>query len=93
MNNIKYLFLKIKIHDGNRIYTVYELHSTKCNSIKFAIVWYLAHYWGYAQIDRYYKPQLQYWFDGEFMIELDFYKVLTKEDYQRLSDLFYSRVI
>lgn len=89
---MKYLFIKIKVQDGYREHIHKVLHTTTCTNIEFAIIWYIAHYWGYGTLDKNYLPCInihtkrnKWWFDNEITCEVISYSELTEEEYLLLS--------
>lgn len=81
--NIKYLFLRFDIQDGERTHQHKILTQTKAVNIKFAIRKYLLTYWGEGYYDRYYKRYI-FW-NGEIHLKFITYEILTKQEYDFLS--------
>ena len=81
--NIKYLFLRFDIQDGERTHQHKVLTQTKAVDIKFAIRRYLSTYWGEGYYDKYNK--LWYYWDDEISLKFITYEILTKQEYDFLS--------
>lgn len=83
---MKYLFIVLQIHDGERTHTHRVLHTTKCKNINFAAQYYAAHFWGESERDI--DDTWTAW-GGEIDIELEKVVELTEEKYNELHKLFY----
>ena len=82
---MKYLYIELRIIDGNREYTQRSLHSTTAKNILFAAERFAATYWGYGE-----REGEGWLFDGgEVYVEYTKVKELTKEEYENLNRLFY----
>jgi len=81
--NIKYLFLRFDIQDGERTHQHKVLIQTKAFDIKFAIRRYLSTYWGEGYYDK--STKLWYYWDDEISLKFITYEILTKEEYEFLS--------
>ncbi len=74
----RYMYIRIKVQDGDREHTHHCLHTTKCKSLDFAATWFTAHYWGLGVLDNSYTPNFnqsatkpnKWWFDDEIICEL-----------------------
>ena len=82
IENIKYLFLRFDIQDGERTHQHKVLIQTKAFDIKFAIRKYLLTYRGEGYYDRYYKRYI-FW-SVEISLKFITYEVLTKQEYDFL---------
>jgi len=83
---LRYLFITLDVHDGERTHTHRVLHRTKCKNINFAAEYYAAHFWGYAMRE---DCGWSAW-GGEILIEVSKVVELTSSKYEYLSRLFYS---
>ena len=81
--NIKYLFLRFDIQDGERTHQHRVLIQTKAIDIKFAIRRYLLTYWGEGYYDK--SNKLWYYWDDEISLKFITYEILTKQEYDFLS--------
>lgn len=81
--NIKYLFLRFDIQDGERTHQHKVLTQTRANNVEFAIKRYLSTYCGEGYYDKYNK--LWYYWDDEISLKFITYEILTKQEYDFLS--------
>ena len=86
MEKIKYLFIHLKVREGEREHDHKILHTTKCENLDFAAEYYVAHFWGDA--DRV-NDSWEAW-GGEIVITLQRHKELTEEEYNYLQKFLYN---
>lgn len=90
---MKNLYIRINIRDGEREHVHHVLHQTNCESLEFAVEWYVAHYWGIGENDRgrtNFIGQRQgnfWWFDNEITAEVSAWKELNDEEYELLNQI------
>ena len=84
---MKYLFIELKIQDGEREHTHRVLHTTNAKNIQFAAQRYAAQYWGKSELS------FKAWFThgGEIAIEVSDVKELTKFEYDLMYKFFYDK--
>ena len=87
MKKLKYLFIHIKIQDGEREHDHRVLHTTYANNLDFAVERYVASFWGWGE--RLHNDDVWYWNGGEFAGRLESYKELSKKEYYKINKLFY----
>ena len=80
MDTTKYLFIHLKVQDGDRIHDHKILHSTKALNIQLAAERYVSRYWGFGKIDK----ATRWWDYGECSGKLVKVKELTKEQFDLL---------
>ena len=80
----KHLFIKLTVRDGEREHDHKVLHTTKANNINFAGQRYVSTFWGRGE-----REDDFWWFDGEITARLEKVVQITKDEYERLSYLFY----
>lgn len=83
---LRYLFITLDVHEGERVHTHRVLHTTECKNIDFAAEYYAAHFWGYSSREDY---GWSAW-GGEIFIEVSKVTELIPSEYEYLSSLFYS---
>lgn len=77
---MRYLFINIKIQEGEHQHNHKVLLQTKCNNLDFAAQYYIAHYWGYGQLqDKW------WWWDGVHAEKLDHWKEVSLSEYEILN--------
>lgn len=77
---MKYIILTISVTVGD--YEVIARHSlaTNCNSIDFAVTWYIAHYFYGLR----FALDIMDWTNGEVIVSGQHYQEITREDYCKL---------
>lgn len=90
----KHLYIRLKVTDGEREHTHHCVTSTSCNSLDFAVVWYVMHFWGHGDIEKrnYVSSGSKgylVWFDGEITVELEKWKLLNSDEANFLNELMY----
>lgn len=86
----RYIFLSLNSQDGERSHTHRVLFTTKCESLEFAVTWYILHFWGKGEAVR--EDGIVEFDCGEIAVEYDFAKEITREEYEFMSNLFYGYV-
>jgi hypothetical protein len=91
---MKRIYIRIVVLDGEREHTHHVLESTNCESVEFAVNWYLLHFWGFGTIEKrtYVSGGIKeyfVWFDGEITAKVETYKELTEEEYQTMIRIMY----
>ena len=81
----KYLYIRLKVQEGEREHIHHCLHITKCNNINFAGDWYAAHFWGESTRDN----DTWYACNNEIAISLKEVKELSKKEFEFLDNLIY----
>ena len=80
---MKYLFIELKIRDGEREHDHRVLTSTLGNDIQFAAQRYASSYWGYGERDG------NYWYvDGEIAIKVTSVVEITEFEFKLMSRIF-----
>ena len=84
---MKHLYIVIEIREGEFEHTHKILHSTNCQNLQFAAEWYVAHYWGFGERDRWFdkRKTTWWWWDGVHCGRLDSWEEVPEEDYEVLS--------
>jgi hypothetical protein len=85
MGKLKYLYVQLKVQDGEREHTHRCLTTTYADNLDFVAQKYAASYWGeVAWRDG------NHWYahGGEIAITLEKWRELTPEQYQFLTQLF-----
>ena len=80
----KHLFINLTVRDGEREHDHKVLHTTNASNINFAAQRYVSRFWGNGE-----REDDFWWFDGEITARLEKVVQITKEEYERLSYLFY----
>jgi len=78
----KYLFIHIEIQDGEFVHNHKVVIITKCKSLEYAAIYYVAHYWGYGV--RELKNEC-WWWHGVLCGRIKDWTEVSKEDYKILS--------
>ena len=81
---MKYLYIEIKVLEGEFEHTHRVVHTTKCNNLDFAAEYYTAHFWGYGIRDF---NDDYWWWDGGHCGRLEFWREITPDEYKFLSNL------
>jgi hypothetical protein len=84
---LRYLFIQLKVQDGEREHNHRVLHTTTAKNLDFAAERYVASYWGESELDK----SCGAWFahGGEIAIQLEKCTEITESEYQFLNKLFY----
>ena len=81
----KYLFIELKVQDGEREHNHRILHTTRAKNINFAAERYAAKFWGEGERE----PKDNYWWvNGEITIRVDYVVEITLEQYNLMSTIF-----
>jgi len=80
---MKYLFITIKVQNGEYIHIERVLHTTKAKNIDFAAERYTSKLFGFGE-----REDDFWWFFNEITAKCLYVKELTKSDYDFLEDLF-----
>ena len=84
---VRYLFIHLKVQDGEREHDHRVLHTTTGTNLEFAAERYVASFWGYSELDK--NTDCWYAHGGEIAMRLETYRELTEEEYNYLNGLFY----
>ena len=82
----KHLFIQLLVQDGEQEHTHNIVHSTLCDNIQFAVIWYATHFWGEGEIN---KNDMCYIFDNEVQVSVCKYEEITPRQANFLNRLFY----
>ena len=84
---VRYLFIHLKVQDGEREHDHRVLHTTTGTNLDFAAERYVASFWGYSELER--STGSWYAHGGEIAIQLEKCTEITESEYQFLNKLFY----
>lgn len=84
---MKYLFIELRIQDGERQHTHRILTTTLAENVQFVAQRYAASYWGYGERENDY-----WWVDGEITIKVVRVTELNEYMYRAMSDIFSGNV-
>lgn len=85
MSEVKYVYVRLDVQDGEREHTHHCLLITKCENLHFAVQRYASTYWGEGSRDR----DCWYFDDGSVAVSVYTYKELTAEEYNTMFDIMY----
>lgn len=85
----KHLYIRLTVRDGEREHSHHCITSTTCDSLEFAVVWYVAHFWGHGDLFREHANEYYFMFDSEISVEVETWKELTNEEANFLNELMY----
>ena len=83
----RYLFIQLKVQDGEREHTHRVLHTTTGTNLQFAAERYVATFWGFSELEK--DTGSWYAHGGEIALSLDKYIELSFDEFKQLSRLFY----
>ena len=86
---MKYLFIELKIQDGERQHTHRVLTTTLAENVQFVAQRYAASYWGYGKRE---DKDDYWWVDGEITIKVVRVTELNEFMYRAMSDIFSGNV-
>ena len=86
---MKYLFIELKIQDGERQHNHRVLTTTLASNVRFAAERYAASYWGYGKRE---DKDDYWWVNGEITIKVVRVTELTQYMYRAMSDIFSGNV-
>lgn len=86
---MKYLFIELRIQDGERQHTHRVLTTTLASNVRFAAERYAASYWGHGKRE---DKDNYWWFDGEITIKVIRVTELSEFMYKAMSDVFSGNV-
>ena len=81
----KHLYIQLLIQDGDVEYIRHVVTSTKCQDLNFAVIWYVAHFWGEGKINK--KSEAYILNDGTYIIICK-YEMITPQQATMLTKLF-----
>jgi len=85
---MKYLFIELKVRDGERVYTLRVLHTTCAKNINFVAERYASSFFSGKST----REDDFWWFNYEVTARVQFVTELTEKEYKIMSDIFDHRI-